>query len=445
MSINISTRRIFSAKIKVCQLFSVSRGVKTSRFYRIQHDVKHTSPSRRPEPSQADSLTEIGVRSIFSEEHDILRRNARKFYTEEVVPNRERWEKDGRVDREFWKKIGAAGLLGVGTRAEAGGWGGDYKSACVMEEEHAYVNWLVGATFGGHSEVTLPYLDNYGTKSQHEQFVPQMVRGEKIGAIAMTEPSSGSDLQGIKTHAKQDGDDWILNGSKVFITNGISADVTVVVAVTDLNAKHKARGISLFLVEDGTPGFNKGRILKKLGMRASETGELFFDDVRLPKSAILGGEERLNQGFYCLMQQLPRERLGIGVVCTAHAEYIFETTREYIKQRKAFGSSLSKLQTVQHRMAEMKTKICTTRAFIDQCIQLMDEGRLDASTASMAKIWASDMAFKVINECLQLHGGWGYMWEYPVARAFVDSRVAPIYGGSNDIMNELIARDIVAE
>ncbi|PIK50515.1 hypothetical protein BSL78_12645 [Apostichopus japonicus] len=276
-----------------------------------------------------------------------------------------------------------------------------------------------------------------------------------------------SDLQGIKTYAKQDGDDWILNGSKVFITNGISADVTVVVAVTDLNAKHKARGISLFLVEDGTPGFNKGRILKKLGMRASETGELFFDDVRLPKSAMLGGEERLNQGFYCLMQQLPRERLGIGVVCTAHAEYIFETTREYIKQRKAFGSCLSKLQTVQHRMAEMKTKICTTRAFIDQCIQLMDEGRLDASTASMAKILfnlteivcfffsflllqyfqcrASDMAFKVINECLQLHGGWGYMWEYPVARAFVDSRVAPIYGGSNDIMNELIARDIVAE
>ncbi|XP_071832823.1 long-chain specific acyl-CoA dehydrogenase, mitochondrial-like isoform X3 [Apostichopus japonicus] len=370
MSLNISTRRIFSAKTKVCQLFSVSRGVTTSRFYRIQHDVKHTSPSRRPEPSQADFLTEIGVRSIFSEEHDILRRNARKFYTEEVVPNRERWEKDGRVDREFWKKIGAAGLLGVGTRAEAGGWGGDYKSACVMEEEHAYVNWLAGATFGGHSEVTLPYLDNYGTKSQHEQFVPQMVRGEKIGAIAMTEPSSGSDLQGIKTYAKQDGDDWILNGSKVFITNGISADVTVVVAVTDLNAKHKARGISLFLVEDGTPGFNKGRILKKLGMRAS---------------------------------------------------------------------------TVQHRMAEMKTKICTTRAFIDQCIQLMDEGRLDASTASMAKIWASDMAFKVINECLQLHGGWGYMWEYPVARAFVDSRVAPIYGGSNDIMNELIARDIVAE
>ncbi|PIK33060.1 putative long-chain specific acyl-CoA dehydrogenase, mitochondrial isoform X2, partial [Apostichopus japonicus] len=277
-----------------------------------------------------------------------------------------------------------------------------------------YANNPVGFSFGAHSEIVIPYIDYYGTKEQKKKFIPPMLSGEKIGSLAMTEPSAGSDLQGISSHAKRDGKDWILNGSKVFITNGHMSDVSVVVAVTDLTAKSKAHGVSLFLVEAGMPGFQKGELLQKVGHQTTDTAELFFDDVRLPGESLLGGEEYLNKGFYCLMGQLPRERFGIAVCCTAHAEYMFELTREYLKNRKAFGKPLANLQRTPNGR----------------------RGVLDPVYASMAKSKSSSLCYKIANECVQLHGGWGYMWDYQIARAFVDARLMPIFGGSNEIMNE---------
>ncbi|XP_071851755.1 long-chain specific acyl-CoA dehydrogenase, mitochondrial-like [Apostichopus japonicus] len=409
-----------------------------------RHGAEHSGKERRPETSQAGSMMDIGTRAIFSEEHDIYRRSLRKFVNEELVPHRERWEKEKKVDRETWKKAGAFGILGAATRVESGGFGADYKAGMVIQEEMNYANNPVGFSFGAHSEIVIPYIDYYGTKEQKEKFIPPMLSGEKIGALAMTEPSAGSDLQGISSHAKRDGKDWILNGSKVFITNGHMSDVSVVVAVTDLTAKSKAHGVSLFLVEAGMPGFQKGELLQKVGHQTTDTAELFFDDVRLPGESLLGGEEYLNKGFYCLMGQLPRERFGIAVCCTAHAEYMFELTREYLKNRKAFGKPLANLQTIQHRLADMKTDICVVRAFVDRGLQMADEGVLDPVYASMAKSKSSSLCYKIANECVQLHGGWGYMWDYQIARAFVDARLMPIFGGSNEIMNEIIARDIVS-
>ena len=288
-----------------------------------------------------------------------------------------------------------------------------------------------------------------------------MTSGELVGAIGMTEPDAGSDLQGIRTRAKKDGDDYILNGSKVFITNGIlgknynleiifhapffdksnyiTADVVIVVAITDPDAKSKAHGITLFIVEEGMKGFKKGRNLNKLGLKGHDTAELFFEDVRLPKTAILGGE---NRGFYQLMTELPQERLALGVSSMAHCEWMFEETRNYVNSRKAFGRTLSGLQTIQHKMAELKTQIAVCRAFIDQCIELHDVALLDNSMASMAKYYATDLENKIAAECLQLHGGWGYMMETPIARSYADARVQTIYGGSNEIMKELIARTV---
>ncbi|KAA0196737.1 hypothetical protein HAZT_HAZT009024 [Hyalella azteca] len=350
------------------------------------------------------------------------------------------WEENGQVSRELWLKAGEAGLLGTDTPAEHGGIGGDFKDAAIIMEELMYVN-CSGPGFPLHSQIVMPYITHYGTTDQIEKFIPDMVAGKKIGAIAMTEPGAGSDLQGVATNARRDGDDWILNGSKTFITNGYMADVVIVVAVTKPEAKSRAHGISLFLVEEGMKGFNKGRKLKKMGMKAQDTAELFFEDVRLPATALLGKE---NHGFYGLMQELPQERLLIGVMSTANCEWQFETTREYVKQRKAFGKTLSNLQTIQHKLAELKTKISVTRAFTDQCIELHNKGKLDGAMASMNKYWSSDMQNQVAYDCVQMHGGWGYMSEYPISKAYVDARVQSIYGGANEIMKELIARTIVA-
>ncbi|KAJ8035894.1 Long-chain specific acyl-CoA dehydrogenase, mitochondrial [Holothuria leucospilota] len=394
--------------------------------------------------AQAETLMDIGIRDIFTEEHDIFRESVRRFFKEEIVPNQERWEKQKHCGREIWEKMGAAGLLGVNIPADIGGVGGDFKASIVIAEEQGYANHA-GTSFGMHSDIVMPYIAEYGTAEQIEKFIPTMAAGKSIGALAMTEPGAGSDLQGIKTYAKKDGEDWILNGSKVFITNGYLSGVVIVVAITDLDAKKKAHGISLFLVEDGMPGFNKGKILDKIGQKSFDTAELFFDDVRLPSSALLGGESYLNKGFYLLMNQLPRERLLVAVEAQSHAEYMFEITRDYVRKRKAFGRTLSKLQTIQHRLAELKTEICVSRAFVDKCIQLQDEGRFDSTMASMIKYWSTDLACKVATECVQLHGGWGYMWEYTIARSFTDSRVYPIYAGSNEIMKELIARDIIKD
>lgn len=344
------------------------------------------------------------------------------------------------MDRELWQKAGEAGLLGTDTPEEHGGLGGDFKDAAIVMEEQSYTN-CSGPGFALHSQIVMPYISHYGTPEQIEKFLPDMVAGNKIGAIAMSEPGAGSDLQGVMTNARRDGDDWILNGSKTFITNGWLSDVAIVVAVTKPDAKSKAHGISLFLVETGMEGYKKGRKLKKMGLKAQDTSELFFEDVRLPASALLG---KANHGFYMLMQELPQERFLIGVMATANCEWMFETTREYVKQRKAFGKTISALSTIQHKLAEMKTKIAVTRSFTDQCLEMHVQKQLDGATASMNKYWTTDLQNEVAYECVQMHGGWGFMAEYPICKAYLDARVQPIYGGSNEIMKELIARTIVA-
>ncbi|KAA0714564.1 Long-chain specific acyl-CoA dehydrogenase, mitochondrial [Triplophysa tibetana] len=436
----LKTFKRFSPVTKCVHLRS--KRVCTVSMARMQHSQHgETAAPFRPETSTATTLMDIGTRRIFSEEHDLFRQNVRRFFQEEVVPYHAEWEKAGQVSREVWEKAGEQGLLGIFTPEEHGGIGGDVLSAAIVWEEQMYSN-CSGPGFSLHSEIIMPYISHYGSRDQIERYIPQMTAGKCIGAIAMTEPGAGSDLQGVKTYAKRDGTDWILNGSKVFITNGWMSDVVIVVTVTDREAKTAAHGISLFLVDNGTKGFNKGRKLEKIGLKAQDTAELFFEDVRLPADALLG---QINKGFYYLMNELPQERLIIAVMALASCEFMFEETKNYVMQRKAFGKTIADLQTVQHRLAELKTEICVGRAFVDSCLQLHSERKLDSSTASMAKYWASDLQNKVASQCLQLHGGWGYMWEYPIAKAFVDSRVQPIYGGTNEIMKELIARNIVSQ
>ena len=291
------------------------------------------------------------------------------------------------------------------------------------------------------THLTCPCSYNYGTEEQKARMLPKLIAGEWIGAIAMTEPGAGSDLQGVKTVAADNGDGtYSLSGSKTFITNGAMADVVIVVAKTDPEAG--AHGVSLFLVEDGMAGFDKGQKLKKMGMRAQDTSELFFEGVQLTDEHILGGAAGKNKGFYQLMAELPQERLLIADMAVAAAEGAFELTRDYVKERKAFGKTVMDFQTTKHKMAEMKTELAVGRAFVDQCIELHCDRKLSSSAASMAKYWCTDLQNKVVDQCVQLHGGWGYMWEYPICRMYADARVQQIYGGTNEIMKELIARDI---
>ncbi|XP_067245106.1 long-chain specific acyl-CoA dehydrogenase, mitochondrial-like [Chanodichthys erythropterus] len=434
--------RSFSPATK--NVYLRSKQTFTVTMSRMQHaEIQHgkTTAPFRPETPMAKTLMDIGTRRIFSEEHDLFRQNVRRFFQEEVVPYHTQWEKAGEVSREVWEKAGEHGLLGIFTPEEHGGIGGDLLSAAIVLEEQMYCN-CSGPGFSLHSEIVMPYISHYGSKAQIERYIPQLTAGKCIGAIAMTEPAAGSDLQGVKTYAKKDGTDWILNGSKVFISNGWMSDVVIVVAVTNREAKTAAHGISLFLVDAGTKGFQKGRKLEKLGLKAQDTAELFFEDVRLPAEALLG---QVNKGFYYLMNELPQERLVVAVMGLASSEFMFEETRNYVMQRKAFGRTIADLQVVQHKLAELKTDICVGRAFVDSCLQLHSEKKMDSNTASMAKYWASDLQNRVATQCLQLHGGWGYMWEYPIAKAFADSRVQPIYGGTNEIMKELIARNIVSK
>lgn len=419
--------------------FISSFGGKDDQKAASQANESGGNTTLRLPPCQMPNMLDIGSRSIFDEDQDIFRASTRRFMRDELAPNHKRYEAQGHVDRHLWNQLGDQGFLGVAISDEVGGIGGTFKEEAIVLEEQAYAHCHAPA-ITVHSTIVMPYFANYGTPEQKSHYIPKMTSGEMVGAIGMTEPDAGSDLQGIRTRAKKDGDDYILNGSKVFITNGILADVCIVVAITDPEARSKAHGISLFIVEEGMPGFKKGRNLKKLGLKGHDTAELFFEDVRLPKTAILGGE---NQGFYQLMNELPQERLALGVSSCAACEWMFEETRNYIMTRKAFGKTLSSLQTIQHSMAEMKTSIAVCRAFIDQCIELHDKKQLDNSTASMAKYWATDLENKIAAQCLQLHGGWGYMMETPIARSYADARVQTIYGGSNEIMKELIARTLV--
>merc|ERR1719411_2410986 len=385
------------------------------------------------------NMMDIGSRSIFDDDSDIFRSSVRRFMRDELAPLHKKYEAQGHVDRELWNRLGDQGYLGVSIPAENGGIGGSFKDEVIVLEEQAYAHCHAPA-ITVHSTIVMPYFANYGTTEQKDYYIPKMVSGEIVGAIGMTEPDAGSDLQGIRTRAKRDGEDFILNGSKVFITNGILADVVIVVALTDPTAKSKAHGITLFVVEEGMKGFKKGRNLNKLGLKGHDTAELYFEDVRLPKTALLGG---LNRGFYQLMTELPQERLALGISSVAHCEWMFEETRSYVNNRKAFGTTLSALQTIQHTMADLKTSIAVCRAFIDQCIELHNVKKLDNSMASMAKYWATDLENKVAASCLQLHGGWGYMMETPIARSYADARVQTIYGGSNEIMKELISRNVI--
>ena len=376
------------------------------------------------------------ARTLFSEDHDMFRDAVRRFMATEVAPHTERWEAQGYVDRELWRKAGAAGYLCPSMPEQYGGAGVDELFSVILMEEQFRIG-ATGPGFGLHSEIVAPYLLHHGSEYLKQTYLPRLASGEMIGAIAMTEPGTGSDLQGVRTTAILDGDHYVLNGSKTFITNGWHCDVVIVVAKTDPSAGSK--GISLLVVDTSMPGFNKGKRLHKMGMSAQDTSELFFDNVRVPAKNLLGEEGR---GFVYLMQELPWERMQIAVTAVAAAEAALAWTVQYTRDRKAFGKAIIDFQTVAHKLAEMKTEITMARVFIDRCIELKLAGQLDAVTASMAKYMSSELQFKVMDQCVQLFGGYGYMHEYPIARAWADARVQRIYGGTNEIMKELISRDL---
>ncbi len=377
-------------------------------------------------------------RDIFTAEHDAFRDLCRTFMAKEVLPFHERWEEEGQVSREVWKAAGAAGLLGMAVPESYGGGGvDDFRYNAVLTEEISAAG-ASGLGFPLQNDVVAPYLLRLGTEEQKRRWLPGFCSGETITAIAMTEPGTGSDLQGIATTARRDGEDWILNGSKTFITNGIMADLVVVVAKTDPDAKHM--GFSLFVVERGMEGFERGRRLKKVGMKAQDTAELSFTDVRVPGANLLGQE---GQGFVYLMQNLAQERLSIAVGSTAGAARSLQQTLDYTKDRKAFGRPVSNFQNTRFELAEMDTEVTIAQVFVDRCIRQHVEGELSVPDAAKAKWWTSDLLKRVVDRCVQLHGGYGYMMEYPIAKAFVDSRVQSIYGGTNEIMKEIIGRSLI--
>ncbi len=362
-----------------------------------------------------------------------------RFLTQHApAERRARWREDGVVDRELWTEAGEAGLLCLGVSEADGGVGGDYRHEVVLMETLGRVGadgWGVSL----HNAIVAPYVARYGSPEQKARWMPRLASGEYVSAIAMTEPGAGSDLQGITTSCVRDGDGYVLNGAKTFITNGATANFIVVVAKTD--PAGGAKGTSLVVVEtDGAAGFRRGRKLDKVGLDAQDTSELFFDDVRVPADNLLGGEE--GRGFYQLMEQLPQERLNIAVGGLAVIERALGETIAYVKQRHAFGKPLIAFQNTQFKLAECKTQATVARVFVDYCIGQHLEGRLDAATASMAKYWVSDLQCQVVDECLQLFGGYGYMNEYPIAEMYRDSRVQRIYGGTNEIMKLLIARTL---
>jgi len=376
-----------------------------------------------------------------SEEMELFRENVKRFIEAEVIPNYEQWEHDEIFPRELWNKLGEQGLLAVDIPETYGGFGTDFLFSMVIQEEFAKANCgAVGGPMAVHSDIVAHYILNCGSEEQKSRYLPQMVSGECVGAVAMTEPGAGSDLQGVRTSAKRDGEDYVINGSKTFITNGQHCDMVIVVARTNLEVSG-AKGTTLFMVDTNTPGFQRGRNLEKIGLHASDTSELFFEDVRVPASAILG---ELDKGFAVLMGELQRERLALAIGAVAAAEGVLADTVEYVKERKAFGAPLADLQNTKFKMAEAATDVRIHRSFVEECKRLFMAGELDVATVSMAKFSATEMQGRVADICLQLHGGYGYMREYGVSRAFVDARVQRIYGGTSEIMKELISRSVLA-
>ena len=382
-------------------------------------------------------LTNMLPRNLFSEEHDAFRETVRKFYEKEVIPNIEKYEKQQHVDRDLWNKAGDLGLLCATMPEEYGGYGVNRLYSMILIEEQAYA--MDSSTgFSLHSDIVANYIHNFGNYEQKQKWLTQMASGETVTAIAMTEPGTGSDLQAVRTTAVLDGDEYIINGSKIFITNGYLCDMVIVVCKTGQEDKGSAN-LSLIIVEADRVGFSKGKPLNKIGMKGQDTCELFFNDVRVPKANLLGME---GMGFIMLLKELAWERMLVAIICQAGAEAAFAHTVQYTKDRKAFGKSISSFQNTRFKLAELRTEIDFCRSYLDRCMELQLDENLGIDAAAAAKYKISDMFSKVVDECLQLHGGYGYMMEYPIARAYIDNRANRIYAGTNEIMKELISRSL---
>ncbi|WP_238366917.1 acyl-CoA dehydrogenase family protein [Mesobacterium pallidum] len=378
-------------------------------------------------------------RDLFREEHEIFRESVRKFVEKEIIPYHAQWEKDGVVPRELWLKAGAQGLLCCTVPEEYGGLGLDYLFDVVVFEEL----WKAGASGPGfliHTDLVATYINSFGTEDQKKKFLPKMVSGEWIGSLGMTEPHAGSDLKAIRTKAVREGNEFVVNGQKVFISNGQSCDVLVLATKTDGDAG--AKGVTLFLVEGDREGFKRGKNLEKLGMHAQDTSELFFDNMRLPPENMLGEE---GQGFSLMMTKLSQERLAQAVRSTTVAESVIQMTVDYTRDRKAFGKSIFDQQNTQFVLAQLEAEATSMRVFTDKCITLFMDGKLDSVDAAKLKMLSTQLHCKVVDECLQLFGGWGYMWEYPIARAYADARITKIAGGSIEIMKLIIAREMAKQ
>jgi acyl-CoA dehydrogenase len=375
-------------------------------------------------------------RSVFREDHDMLRETIRRFLERECKPRQAQWDKDGRVDRETWLKAGREGLLCTTLDPEWGGAGGDFGHAAVIVEEIAR-SGVSGLGFGLHSDVVAPYIARLGTPAQKQKWLPRCASGEVMLAIAMSEPGAGSDLKAIRTTALRDGDEYVINGAKTFISNGLNCDLVVVVAKTE--PELGAKGVSLILVEADRAGFRKGRKLEKMGQEAADTAELFFDDVRVPISHILGEE---NKGFAYLMQELAQERLVIALGAAAKMEAMLQETIRYTKERVVFGKPLFDFQNTRFKLAEIKVRTTAVRMMVDQYLSEHLKRKLTVEEAAIAKLFSTEELSKALDELLQLYGGYGYMMEYPITRAYVDTRVYRIYGGTSEVMKELIARNL---
>jgi len=373
----------------------------------------------------------------YSEEHRLYTESVRKFFADQLAPNIQRWIDAGIVDRDFWVKAGEAGILGAAIEEAYGGAGAEISFDAITIYEQARCSDS-GWGFGIQS-IVIHYIRAYGTEDQKARWLPKLATGEMVAALAMTEPGGGSDVQSVRTSATKTGNEYLITGSKTFITNGQTANLICLAAKTDKDAG--ASGVSLIMVEtDNLEGFRRGKNLSKLGLKAQDTTELFFEDARVPKNNLLGIQE--GQGFYQLMNQLPWERLLIGITALGAIDFALEETTRYVRERKAFGTRVMDFQNTRFKLAEMKTKAEVTRSFLNDGIQKLDAGILDASTASMAKWWGSQTQCEIMDECVQLHGGYGYMMEYPITRLYADARVQKIYGGTNEIMKELIARSL---
>ena len=374
---------------------------------------------------------------LADEEFSMFRNSVGRFLDDNAPPEKfESWRRAKVVERDLWTKAGAAGLLGLSTSTAYGGIGGDFRHEAILIEEAAK-RGIEGWGASLHNAIVMPYIEIYGTEDQKKRWLPKLARGDYVGAIAMTEPGTGSDLQAVKTSARKSGNQYVINGSKTFITNGQTANLVIVVSKTD--PAQGAKGTSLIVVEtDEAEGFERGRNLQKIGLEAADTSELFFNDVKVPTANLIGTEE--GRGFYQLMEQLPQERLIIAVHSIAMIERALAVTIDYVKERKTFGRPIIDNQAVKFKLAECKTEATVARIFVNHCIEQHLQRKLDAVTASMAKYWITDLQGKIVDECLQLHGGYGYMDEYPIARMYKDARVARIFGGANEIMKILIAR-----